>query len=334
MTWNGARRLVPALLLLFLAGLPGRAQTPPAGGKAPAGNAPLGEFKAAVLGTLRPGEPFVVAAAGKGVPQGASGFARMRAVLIKGGKELNRAFFFNLGELTDRGPAFAALMAVPTTAGAGAAVLRLETAGRVLRTLDITIGDRQFLTETISLTGEMSDILSKPDPEKTRQAEAMWAIWVTTGETVYAPGNFIMPVNSTVQTSRFGGRRVYQYPDGRTSASIHAGVDWRAPTGTPLSAPAPGRVVLARPRIVTGNTVVIEHMPGVYSLYYHMDKIAAAEGDIVQAGTPLGTAGATGFATGAHLHWEIRVAAENTDPEAFLGKKVLDKEEILRILNE
>ena len=111
-----------------------------------------------------------------------------------------------------------------------------------------------------------------------------------------------MPVNSKVQTSRFGGRRVYQYPDGRSSSSIHAGVDWRAPTGTPISAPGPGRVALAMDRIVTGKTVVVEHLPGVYSLYFHMDKIAVAEGDMVQTGTRLGDAGATGFATGAHLH--------------------------------
>jgi murein DD-endopeptidase MepM/ murein hydrolase activator NlpD len=93
-------------------------------------------------------------------------------------------------------------------------------------------------------------------------------------------------------------------------------------------------VALARSRIVTGNTVVIEHLPGVYSLYYHMDKIAVAEGDLVETGARLGEAGATGCATGAHLHWEIRVATENTDPASFLGRKVLDRDTILAILNE
>jgi murein DD-endopeptidase MepM/ murein hydrolase activator NlpD len=65
-----------------------------------------------------------------------------------------------------------------------------------------------------------------------------------------------------------------------------------------------------------------------------MDKIDVAEGDMVQTGSRLGEAGATGFATGAHLHWELRVSTENTDPATFIGRSILDKAEILRILNE
>jgi translation initiation factor IF-1 len=292
------------------------------------------EFKAAVLGTLKPGEPFVAAVSGMPPQSSAAGSARMRAVLTRGDKELNRALFFDTGEYCRRGPVNAAVMAVPSTTGAGKASLRIEAAGKVLGTVELTIGERLFSTELINITETMSDILTRPDPEKTRQAEQMWAIWARTGDEVYTPGNFIMPVKSEVQTSRFGGRRIYKYPDGRSSSSIHAGVDWRAPTGTPISACAPGKVVLARMRIVTGNTVVIEHMPGVYSLCYHMDTIAVAEGDMVQTGTRLGDAGATGFATGAHLHWEVRVATENTDPASFLGRKILDKEAILAILDE
>jgi hypothetical protein len=292
------------------------------------------EFRAAVLGSLKPGEPFVAAISGMPPQNSSAGAGRIRAVLVRGDRELNRAFFFDTREQCRRGPVNAAVMAVPSTVGAGKASLRIEAGGKVLETIELTIGERFFSTETINITAGMSDILTRPDPEKTRQAEQMWAIWARTGDEVYAPGNFIMPVKSEVQTSRFGGRRIYKYPDGRTSSSIHAGVDWRAPTGTPLYACAPGKVVLARMRIVTGNTVVIEHMPGVYSLCYHMDKIAVAEGDMVQTGSRLGDAGATGFATGAHLHWEVRVATENTDPAAFLGRKILDTEAILAILNE
>jgi murein DD-endopeptidase MepM/ murein hydrolase activator NlpD len=258
----------------------------------------------------------------------------MRAVLLRNETPLGRGGqFFDLGETSRRGPVQIAVMAVPSTAGAGKAQLRVEQGGRVLVTLELVIEERQFLTETFPITGAMAAILT-PDPEKTRQAEQLWAVLARTGNDIYTLGEFIMPVKSTVQTSRFGSRRVYRYPDGRTSTSIHAGVDWRAPTGTPISACAPGKVVLARMRIVTGNTVVIEHMPGVYSLYYHMDRIDVAEGDMVQTGTRLGDAGATGFATGAHLHWELRVATENTDPASLLGRRLLDKDAILRILNE
>jgi murein DD-endopeptidase MepM/ murein hydrolase activator NlpD len=88
-------------------------------------------------------------------------------------------------------------------------------------------------------------------------------------------------------------------------------------------------VVLARNRIVTGNSVIIEHLPGVYSLYYHLDSIDAAEGAIVAAGERLGLSGATGLATGPHLHWEIRVSGENTDPDILMARPVLDKDALL-----
>ena len=296
----------------------------------PAWNGVTGPFKAAVLGTLRPGEPFVVAAAGAGIPQGNT---RMQAVLIKDDKQLNKGTFFNFTIDSSRGPVHTTIMAVPTTAGSGKATLRIEGNGRVIHTLELTIEHREFKTETLNITSAMSDILTTPDPEKTRQAEQMWTIWARTGSDVYTTGNFVMPVFSNYQTSIFGNRRTYVYPNGRSSTSIHAGVDWRAPTGTPIMAPAAGKVVLSMLRITTGNTVVIEHMPGVYSLYYHLDKLWVSVGDMVIAGTRIGDAGATGFATGAHLHYEIRVATENTDPATFQGRTILDKDAILAILN-
>jgi murein DD-endopeptidase MepM/ murein hydrolase activator NlpD len=140
-------------------------------------------------------------------------------------------------------------------------------------------------------------------------------------------------VASTRRTSFFGDRRVFKYANGNEDTSIHAGVDYGVPTGTPVSACGPGRVVLARNRIVTGNSVVLEHLPGVYSLYYHLDSIAVNEGVMVDAGTLLGRAGATGLATGPHLHWEIRVAGENTDPDILMARPLLDKDAILAKIN-
>jgi murein DD-endopeptidase MepM/ murein hydrolase activator NlpD len=273
------------------------------------------------------GEPYVVAVSGYQK-------APFKASLVRDGQKLGSGRFFDLGESGARGKIYCAIMAVPSTAAAGKAHLVIESDSAVLNEFDVNVDERTFPTETIAITGGMQDILTTQDPQKTREAEQLWAILARTGNDIYTDGSFIMPVNSTVQTSRFGTRRVYKYPNGRSSTSIHAGVDWRAPTGTPISACGPGKVVMARTRIVTGNTVIVEHMPGVYSLYYHMDKIAVAEGDLVETGSRLGDAGATGFATGAHLHWELRVATENTDPARFLGRAVLDKAAILTTMNE
>jgi murein DD-endopeptidase MepM/ murein hydrolase activator NlpD len=142
-----------------------------------------------------------------------------------------------------------------------------------------------------------------------------------------------MPVNFTRRTSEFGDRRVYRYSSGARDTSIHAGIDFGVPTGTAVNACGPGKVVLARNRIVTGNSVIIEHLPGVYSLYYHLDKITAIEGSVVAAGELIGQSGSTGLSTAPHLHWEIRISGESADPDAFLARPIIDKKSILGIIH-
>jgi murein DD-endopeptidase MepM/ murein hydrolase activator NlpD len=93
------------------------------------------------------------------------------------------------------------------------------------------------------------------------------------------------------------------------------GLDLAAPVGTPVYSSGDGIVRMARNRIVTGETVVIEHLPGVYSLYYHLDEISVEEGEEIAVGAMIGTVGSTGLATGPHLHWEIRVAGVPVSPE-------------------
>jgi murein DD-endopeptidase MepM/ murein hydrolase activator NlpD len=97
-----------------------------------------------------------------------------------------------------------------------------------------------------------------------------------------------------------------------------------APTGTPVFAPAAGRVAFAGDRIVTGKSVVLEHLPGLFSISYHLSEIAVREGDILEAGQPLGKVGMTGLATGPHLHWEVQVLGTPVDPDGFLRRAVLD----------
>ena len=128
---------------------------------------------------------------------------------------------------------------------------------------------------------------------------------------------------------------MYSYIDGSNDSSVHAGIDFGVPRGTEVRACAAGRVVFAGYRIVTGNSVIIEHLPGVYSLYYHMDKINVSEGSVAESGALLGVSGSTGLSTGPHLHWEIRVSTEYADPDIFMSRAVLDKKEILnRMRNE
>ena len=76
---------------------------------------------------------------------------------------------------------------------------------------------------------------------------------------------------------------------------------------------------MAENRISTGWSIVIEHLPGVYSLYYHMDSLTVEKGDMVKQGTLIGYSGATGLATGPHLHWEVRVNGNAVNPDFFVS---------------
>jgi murein DD-endopeptidase MepM/ murein hydrolase activator NlpD len=283
-------------------------------------------------GSIRPGEPVTLGYSDDFREKESRDFQAL--LLDSGGKRLGKAPFFSLGTDEDGWELKAAVLAVPSTARIGPALVRIEGTDGIVKELPLVIESRDFVSEVIPFDQSNTDIMTKPDPQKTAEAEQLWAILSHAGSTTYSSGPFVPPVTSTRRTSFFGDRRVYQYVSGAASTSIHAGIDYGVPTGTEVRACAGGRVVFARFRIVTGNSVIIEHMPGVYSLYYHLDRISIGEGRLVSAGTPLGLSGSTGLSTGPHLHWEIRVAGENCDPDAFMARAVLDKNAVLSNLVE
>jgi len=269
----------------------------------------------------RPGEPVTV---GVSTSSGAKTVA-----LLAGGKRLARSAFFSVPAEEGKPPFMAAVLPVPSTAKPGEVTIVFEAATGILGEITMEIAARDFVSEVIELNPVLTGVRTDPDPQKTAESARLQAIINRAGNEIFCYGSFIPPVTATRRTSFFGDRRVYKYSNGGSDVSIHAGIDYGVPKGTVVSSCGPGKVVLARPRIVTGNSIVIEHLPGVYSLYYHLDRIEVEEGAIVATGAPLGLSGATGLATGPHLHWEIRVSGENSDPDAFIARPILDKDAIL-----
>jgi murein DD-endopeptidase MepM/ murein hydrolase activator NlpD len=276
-----------------------------------------------------PGQPVAVVIAGMASGRGGLYHGEIRASLLNGQGRLSRAFFFDVPPVEGKEGFMAALLAVPSTARSGGATVQIESPSGLLGELPLVIGERSFVSETIELNPANTALRTVPDPQKTAESEHLWSILSAAGKECFALDPFVFPVESTRRTSFFGDRRVFKYSNGASDTSIHAGIDYGVPLGTRVTACAPGKVVLARARIVTGNSIVVEHLPGVYSLYYHLDTIAVSEGEIVKNGSLLGTSGSTGLATGPHLHWEIRVAGENTDPDALVAHPILDRDAIL-----
>ena len=213
------------------------------------------------------------------------------------------------------------LLAVHPDAPPGpATVLLLDAAGAELAQASITILPRGYLSEDIALTPSLTSLRADPDPVKEEQARRYNDILARVDPAaVYLDSPFIRPVTSERRTSFYGDRRRYLYSTGAISSSMHAGIDYGVPSGTPVVAAGRGRVVMAEARLATGNTIILEHLPGVYSIYMHLDSLACAVGDLVPRGWLIGAVGMTGLATGPHLHWELRVSRIALDPEAMLA---------------
>jgi murein DD-endopeptidase MepM/ murein hydrolase activator NlpD len=128
-------------------------------------------------------------------------------------------------------------------------------------------------------------------------------------------GPFRYPVAQPEVTSEFGTRRSY---NGGPYSSYHEGLDLRGSAGTPVYAPADGRVALAEALVVRGNAVILHHGWGVCSGYWHLQAVAVQEDQTVKTGDLLGYVGNTGLSTGAHLHWEIRVRGIPVDPRQWV----------------
>ena len=127
-------------------------------------------------------------------------------------------------------------------------------------------------------------------------------------------GKFQPPVDAPT-SDVFGTRRVFN----GVTKSVHQGLDYRVPAATPVSAINSGTVILARFLYFEGNCVVIDHGQGLLTLYLHLSEFKVKEGDVVKRGQLIGLSGATGRATGPHLHIAVRWQGTYLNPAALLS---------------
>ena len=126
---------------------------------------------------------------------------------------------------------------------------------------------------------------------------------------------FIWPVEGRI-SGRFGNQRVYNGSPG----AAHSGMDIAATNGTPVKAPAAGIVTFTGNLYLTGGTVLLDHGHGVSSNFLHLSRLDVAVGDSVQQGQVIGAVGATGRATGPHLHWGMNWLDVRIDPLLVLER--------------
>ena len=188
----------------------------------------------------------------------------------------------------------------------------------------IKVLENKFNKREIPLDKKMTTLRENNTKERISQSKSLTEILYTVNmKSVFLFSKLIHPLENLEKTAFFGDKRIYLYNDGTKKNHIHTGVDYRAKIGTQIFVSGDGRVVLAKNRIITGNTVVIEHLPGVYTLYYHLSSLNVSTGQIIKKGTVLGLSGDTGLVTGPHLHWELRINGICAEPEVFFTKPLI-----------
>ncbi len=200
---------------------------------------------------------------------------------------------------------------IPTTPldPAGSRQIQL-TNGTQQQSITIQLRDRSFPTQSIWLSAEKNSIQGT-DFEFDR-VDAFKAL-VTPEK--YWNGPFKRPSSGYVSTT-YGIRRYY---NGEFAENYyHRGVDYAAGTGSPVVAPAAGKIALvgleSQGFELHGNTVGIDHGQGVVSILIHLSRVDVKEGEIVKAGQVVGGVGSTGISTGPHLHWGLYVNGQAVDP--------------------
>lgn len=220
-----------------------------------------------------------------------------------------------------------ALVCLDTLDNPGPVIVRfVGRDGSVLAKVPAVIVPFNFSTEEIPLDKTMSQLRQTNDARKDREWEAIWAIYSRFDpDFPWYAGTFTCPVPlDTRLSAHFGDLRKYLYSDGQTSVDYHRGVDFAVPVGTPVLAPARGRVALVADRLLTGTSIVLEHGPGVYSVYFHLSRALVQEGDRVTPGARIALSGASGLVTGPHLHWEFRINGVSVDPLPVVSAGILD----------
>lgn len=172
---------------------------------------------------------------------------------------------------------------------------------------EVSVAAAQFPVEYITLAPAQAALL---DPALVqRELAILLPLYTAFTPQRLWDGYFLRPTGGLI-TDVYGSRRSY---NGGPAVGSHSGVDFGADAGTPVYAAAAGRVVLAEALPVRGNGVLIDHGAGVFTGYFHLSAIRVEPGQEVAAGDQIGNVGATGLATGPHLHWEVVVGGYQVD---------------------
>ncbi|AZE69054.1 M23 family metallopeptidase [Pseudomonas synxantha] len=203
-----------------------------------------------------------------------------------------------------------AIVGIPLTVKPGNE--RISSGGR---NLPFVVGYKKYPEQRITLKNKSQ---VNPDPAQLKRIEGELAVQLKAYRSFSPnlPSNLVLdkPVNGPL-SSKFGVRRFFNGEE----RNPHSGLDFAVPAGTPIKTPANGKVILVGNYFFNGNTVFVDHGQGFISMFCHMSKIDVNVGQQLVRGAVVGKVGATGRATGPHMHWNVSLNDARVDPAIFIG---------------
>ena len=215
-----------------------------------------------------------------------------------------------------------ALVGIPLAAKPGAAHITVLTPGGGTRQIRYVVSPKQYAEQRLRVAPGTVDLSPEDDARYQRERAHLLTVMATFTE-------FTEPLppasNSTPmlrmqvpvpgrRSGSFGLRRMFN----GQSRNPHSGMDIAAASGTPVTAPLPGTVIDTGDYFFNGQTVWLDHGGGLLSMMCHLSAIDVKPGDRLRTGARLGAVGATGRATGPHLHWSVMLNRTMVDPALFL----------------
>jgi len=210
---------------------------------------------------------------------------------------------------------FKAIVAIDYFTEPGKYDLDISVNGSVFKQA-VDVIKKEYEVEKLTLPKKMVELSPKDEARAERDARKMAALWPNETDRSWT-GDFINPLPGEI-IAPFGVRRIIN----NIPKSPHTGIDVRGHKGDKIIAPNDAVVALVDKQFFGGNALVLNHGQGIYTMFFHLSRVLVKPGQAVKKGDVIALVGATGRATGPHLHWGVRVQGARIDPLELIHLKL------------